>query len=126
MSQDIVADALNQMMNIIRARKKELVVKRYSKFLLSILALAKLHGYVESYTPNEEEKTLAIKLGKIHACGAIKPRFVVAKDEIEKYVHRFLPAKHIGMLVVSTSQGIMTHKTALEKGIGGCLVAYMY
>jgi len=49
MSQDVVADALNQMMNALRAKHTSVTVKRYSKPLLSVLAIAKLKGYVTSY-----------------------------------------------------------------------------
>ncbi|MCA9485672.1 MAG: 30S ribosomal protein S8, partial [Nanoarchaeota archaeon] len=54
MSQDIVADTLNQMMNIRRAGKTELTVKKHSKLLLSVLAIAKLKGYVKEYKADPE------------------------------------------------------------------------
>lgn len=124
MSQDIVADTLNQIMNAQRARKSELEVKRFSKLLLSVLAVAKLRGYIESYTI--EGTKLKIKIGKLNGCNAIKPRFMVKSDEIEKYLLRYLPAKNLGVLIVSTSQGLMTHQTAMDKNIGGSLIAYFY
>jgi len=46
--------------------------------------------------------------------------------EYEKWEKRFLPAFDFGLLIVSTSQGVMTHKEAREKGIGGRLIAYVY
>ncbi len=45
MSQDIVADALNQIMNAKRAGQTNTEVKRHSKFLGNILAIGKLKGY---------------------------------------------------------------------------------
>ncbi len=124
MSQDIVADALNQMMNTKRAGKRSLQVNHYSKFLLSILAIAKLHNYVKNYKTDGTK--LNIELAKLNSCKAIKPRFPVQADEIEKYVGRYLPAKHIGIIILSTSQGLMTHSTAIEKNIGGSLIACLY
>jgi len=124
MSQDIVADALNQMMNIRRARKEELEIKRHSKLLLSVLAIAKLKGYVESY--KTKGTSLKIKLGKLNGCNAIKPRLMVKTELIERYTKRYLPAKNLGVLIISTSQGLMTHQTALDKNIGGSLIAYFY
>ena len=124
MSQDVVADALNKMMNAQRAGKKNIEVSRYSKSLVSILAIAKLRGYIKNY--ELRGKILKIELGNLNMCNGIKPRFTVAVSEIEKYVKRYLPAKNIGVLIVSTSQGLMTHLTALEKNIGGCLLAYFY
>ncbi|MBI5804210.1 30S ribosomal protein S8 [Candidatus Pacearchaeota archaeon] len=124
MSQDIVADALNKIMNSKRAGKKEVEIQVHSKLLTSILAIAKLKGYVESY--KTEGTKLNVKIGKLNACNAIKPRFMVSTDEIEKYIKRFLPAKNIGVLIISTSRGLITHQTAFEKNIGGSLIAYFY
>ncbi|MEK6800303.1 MAG: 30S ribosomal protein S8 [Nanoarchaeota archaeon] len=124
MSQDVVADALNKIMNAKRAKKKVLEVKMYSRILLSVLAIAKLKGYISDY--KIENKTLKIELGALTACGPIKPRFAVQVDEIEEYVSMYLPAKNIGFLIVSTSQGLMTHQTAIEKKIGGSLIAFIY
>jgi small subunit ribosomal protein S8 len=124
MSQDTVADALNQMMNAKRANKKEVTIKRYSKLLLSVLAIAKLKGYVKEY--KTEGTTLKITLGKLNACNAIKPRFMVQVPEVDRFTQRYLPAKGLGILIISTSQGLMTHLTASEKNIGGSLIAYFY
>jgi len=124
MSQDTVADALNKIMNAQRAGKTEVVINRFSKTLTSVLAIAKLRGYVADY--KIDGKKLTIKLGGINGCQAIKPRYTVQVPEIEKYVKRYLPAKHLGIIIISTSQGLMTHTTAIEKNIGGSLIAYFY
>ncbi|MBS3088303.1 30S ribosomal protein S8 [Candidatus Pacearchaeota archaeon] len=125
MSQDIVADALNQIMNIRRAGKLEAVIKRHSKLLLSVLAIAKMKSYVKEYKVTPENE-LKITLGQVNSCGAIKPRYLIQAKDIEKYVTRYLPSRHIGVLIISTSQGLMTHQTALDKNLGGSLIAYMY
>ncbi len=124
MSQDTVADALNQMMNARRANKEKIEIKRHSKLLISVLTIAKLKGYVKSF--KAEKTKLSIELGKLNACQAIKPRYVVKVDQIEKYIKRYLPAKNLGTIIVSTSQGLMTHQTAQDKNLGGCLIAYFY
>lgn len=124
MSQDKIADALNQMMNALRAEKESIVVHAHSKLLLSILALAKLKGYVKSY--KAEGNSVSIEFAKLNGCNAIKPRYFVKVAEMDKYAKRYLPAKEIGMLIVSTSKGIMAHQTAQEKNMGGSLLAYFY
>lgn len=124
MSQDIVADTLNNMMNMKRAGKTELEIKRHSKFLSSVLAIAKLKGYVKSYKADGTK--MKIELGKLNGCKAIKPRFAVSVEKIEKYVKRYLPSKNIGILIISTSQGLMTHQTAQDKNLGGSLIAYLF
>lgn len=126
MSQDIVSDALNQMMNSKKAGKSVIEVKRYSKFLISVLALAKLKNYVKDYKISDNKKALKIEVAKLNKCQAIKPRFTVSIEEIEKYEKRYLPAKNFGILIISTSQGLMTNQTAKEKKIGGSLIAFIY
>ena len=124
MSQDIVADGLNQIMNAKRTGKKSLELQRHSKFLISILALAKLKGYIEDY--KVDNKILKIKISKLNKCKAVKPRYTIRTAYIEKYEKRYLPAKDFGILVISTPQGLITNLTAKEKNIGGSLIAYMY
>jgi small subunit ribosomal protein S8 len=124
MSHDSVADALNQMMNALKAGKGQVTVKRSSQLLVSILAIAKLKKYIAGYEVKGNE--LTVTFDKLNGCNAIKPRFVVKSDEIESYVPRYLPAKDLGVLIVSTPAGIMTHHTAVEKKQGGCLLAYFY
>ncbi|MDO8508419.1 MAG: 30S ribosomal protein S8 [Nanoarchaeota archaeon] len=124
MSQDVVADALNKLMNAKRAGKTVIEVSHRSKLLTSVLALAKLKGYVKDY--KAAGKNLKIEMGKLNECNAIKPRFSVTVSEIERYEKRFLPAQELGILIISTSQGLMTNQTAKEKKLGGSLVAYMF
>ena len=124
MSHDIVADALNQMMNALRAGKTSVIIERRSKLLISVLAIAKLKGYVLRYAV--ENSKLIIEFGKLNGCNAIKPRFIVNSDGYDKYVKRYLPARDIGIIIVSTNSGLMTHHTAEEKKKGGSLIAYFY
>lgn len=124
MSQDVVADALNKLMNAKKAEKSSIEVNSYSKLLISVLALAKLKGYVKDYKVSG--KSLKIEIGRLNECMAIKPRFTVTIEEIEKYEKRYLPAIGFGIIIISTSQGLLTNQTAREKNIGGSLIAYMY
>ncbi len=124
MSHDIVADALNKIMNAKRSGKSSVEVTFRSKLLISVLALAKLKGYIKDYKING--KVLKIEMGKLNECNAIKPRFTVRVEEVGKYERRYLPAKDFGILIISTSQGLMTNQTIKEKNLGGSLIAYMY
>ena len=101
MSQDIVSDGLNQMMNAKRARKKNVTINRYSKTLLSILAIGKLRGYISDY--KIDGRKLLVNFGKLNSCKAVKPRYVVKYSTIDKYVRRYLPARDIGILIISTN-----------------------
>ena len=124
MSQDITSDCLNQIMNIKKARKQEIRVKKHSRFLINVLELIKKLGYLD-YKVEGREIEITIK-DKLNECKAIKPRYDVSVDEIDKYVRRFLPSRDFGFIIVSTSKGLMTHEEAIEKNIGGSLIAYIF
>ena len=125
MSQDIISDGLNQIMNAKRVEKKELVIRRYSKVLLNLFKIMKEKGHID-YEVNEEEKTVAVKIIKLNECRAVKPRYYVDVEGIEKYLRRFLPSRNFGILVISTNKGLMNHKEAIAKKIGGSVIAYFY
>ena len=127
--QDPIADALSIITNAERAKKKECTVYPSSKVLKEILRVMQEEGYVGGYEYIDDNRGGKIKInliGKINNCGAIKPRFNYQKEEIEKYEKRFLPAKDFGVIIVTTSKGIMTHINAKNKGHGGGLLAYVY
>jgi len=68
---------------------------------------------------------LVVKLtGNINKCGVIKPRYAVKKDQYEKFEKRYLPAKNMGIIIVSTVNGIVEHNKAQDKKVGGKLLAY--
>ena len=126
MSQDIVADALNMMKNSKKARNETVKINRISKLLIEILKIMKQKGAVKKYKIDLKNKFVEITLGDFIECKAIKPRFTVKKDGIEKYKRRYLPARDIGTIVISTNKGLMAHEEAFEEGIGGSLIAYFY
>ena len=126
MSHDVVSDALNMIKNIKMAKKRTVKIKRISNVLIEVLKIMKQKGAIKKYKIDGKEKSVEISLGELFECKAIKPRFTVKKDQIEKYRRRYLPARNIGTVIISTSKGLMTHEEAQEEGMGGCLIAYFY
>ncbi len=126
MSQDIIADAMNMISNAKKANKENAKVKRISNLLIEILKIMKYKNAIKKYKIDVKEKSVNITVGNLLNCKAIKPRFTVNKDQIEKYRRRYLPSRNMGTIIVSTNKGLMTHEDALEEGIGGSLIAYFY
>ena len=124
MSQDIVADGINKIMNAKRARKKEVVINIYSKLLLEVLNIAKREDYIKNYKIDKTK--LIVEIGKLNECKAIKPRFYIKGEKIDKYIRRFLPSRKIGILIISTNQGLLTQHEAEQEKIGGSLIAYFF
>ena len=126
MSHDIVADALNMMRNAKKANKEDIVINKISNVFIEVLKIMKQKGAIKKYKINTKEKSVEVSLGDLTDCKAIKPRFTVQKDEIDKYERRYLPARNVGTMIVSTNKGLMTHEEAEQEGTGGCLIAYFY
>ncbi len=126
MSQDTIADALNMIRNAKRSKKDKVKIGIVSNLLIRILKIMKDNGAIKNYKVNAKDKNLEVAIGDIIDCKAIKPRFTVDVDSIDKYMRRYLPARGVGTIILSTNRGLMTHEEALEKNIGGCLIAYFY
>ena len=114
MSQDIVADGLNEIMNAKRIEKRELVIKRYSKVLLNLFEMMKAKGHID-FEVDVEAKTVTVKIVKLNECKAVKPRYYVSASGVDRYLRRFLPSRNFGSLIISTNQGLLNHKDMLCK-----------
>jgi ribosomal protein S8 len=125
MSQDVVADGLNEIMNVKRVEKREVVIRRYSKVLLGLLDMMKAAGHID-YSVDEESRSVKVSIIKLNECWAVKPRYYVGAADIDKYLRRFLPSRNFGTLIVSTNKGLVDHRYAVEHKIGGSVVAYFY
>lgn len=129
MMHDLINDAITTIKNYERIGKQECTVRPVSKLLIEILKVFQKEGYIGEFELIKDNRggSVNIKLKKeINECGMIKPNYAVKNKEFDKWEKRFLPAKDFGILVVSTPKGIMTHKEAIEKGIGGRLLVYVY
>ena len=94
-----------------------------------VLLLMQKHNYIGNFEHIDDSKGGKFKiqlLGNMNNCGAIRPRFAVRGKEFDKYEKRFLPAEGFGFLIISTSEGLLTHNDAKKKGLGGKLLAYVY
>jgi ribosomal protein S8 len=123
MSQDIISDALNQIMNAKKVEKVELKIHRISKVLIKLFTIMKEKGHIDF---TREDQTITVKIIKLNECRAIKPRYFVGVEDIDKYLRRFLPARNFGTLVISTNKGLIDQNEAEKRKIGGSLIAYFY
>jgi len=88
-----------------------------------------LNGYIGEFEFIDDGRQGKFKvqlLGRINKCGSVKPRFAVKATEFEEWEKKFLPSRDVGILVVSTSQGVVAHRDAEERNLGGRLLAYVY
>ena len=126
---DPLANTLSTIWNNEMRGKKECITYPASKFIAEVLRVMQKAGYIGEFEYIDDGRAGKFRiqlLGRINKCGVIKPRFPVKKNEFEEWEKRYLPAREIGILIVSTPKGVMTHREAKELGIGGVLVAYVY
>jgi len=128
MLQDTLADVLSAIKNAEKIGKKECNT-RASKEIKAVLQVLQSNGYIGGFEFVDDGKSgkFSIELkGKIIDCNVIKPRYSTTIEEFEKWEKRFLPAREIGLLIVSTPKGVMDHKKAKEMHVGGKLIAFVY
>jgi len=126
---DTLANGLIIVMNNELRRQRECVISPASKLLGRVLRVMQLSGYIGEFEFVDDGRSGKFKvqlLGRVNKCSAIKPRFSVRADEFELWEKEFLPARDVGLLVVSTPQGVLSHREAKEKKIGGRLLAFVY
>lgn len=126
---DPLANALSLILIDEKAGKRESTIRPSSKIAKKVLEVMRANNYVGSFEEIKDGKGDTIKLnllGNINKCGVIKPRYSIKKDEFEKFEGRYLLARGMGILIVSTPLGIITHNEAKKKNIGGKLLAYCY
>jgi small subunit ribosomal protein S8 len=126
---DHLSASLSKINNAEKVSKNIVVIDVYSKMIQHVLDLLSKHSYLGKilYEQNKKGGKVTVELvGSINKTGAIKPRYKVKATEIEKFEQRYLPAKSFGLLIISTSKGLMTNVEAKEKKIGGRLIAYCY
>jgi len=126
---DTLANGLTTIVNNEIRRKRECVISPASKLLGRVLRVVQLSGYIGEFEFVDDGRSGKFKvqlLGRVNRCGAIKPRFSIRANELEDWEKRFLPARDIGILVVSTPQGVISHREAKERKTGGRLLAFVY
>ena len=128
MRHDLVADTFSIVKNA-EAIGKGACVTPASKLVKNILTIMRKNGYIGDFESIDNGRGGLFRitlLGRINDCGVIKPRFSVPRKDFISWEKRFLPASASGVLIVSTSQGVMGHEDVKKKNIGGKLLGYVY
>ena len=129
MLNDPLANALSLMKNAEIKGKGTCQIQPSSKLIGGVLNLLKERGYISEFEYIDDGKAgvFQVKLkGNINNCGVIKPRYPIKREDLDKWESRYLPAQNFGMLIMTTTKGIVSQDEAKKEGIGGKLLAYVY
>jgi small subunit ribosomal protein S8 len=126
---NVLSNLFTTLYNNETRRKKECIVIPSSRFSSDVLRTMQKYRYIGEFEQIDDARAGKFRiqlLAKITKCGIITPRFSVKKDGYLDWERQYLPAYSMGLLVVSTSEGIMSHHEARERGLGGILIGYVY
>ncbi|MCK4714364.1 MAG: 30S ribosomal protein S8 [Candidatus Aenigmarchaeota archaeon] len=128
MKHDLLADVFSVIKNTEAIGRKECTTPA-SKVIQGVLKSMQKHKYIGEFEYVNDGKGGKFRihlLGRINNANVIKPRFSVPVSEFIRWEKRFLPADDVGILILTTSRGIMDQKEAAEKGTGGKLLGFVY
>jgi small subunit ribosomal protein S8 len=126
---DTLSNGLITIINNEMRNRRECIISPASKLLGRVLRIMQLNGYIGEFEFIDDGRSGKFKvqlLGRINKCGAVRPRFSVKVDGFEEWEKRILPSRDVGLIVISTPNGVLSHREASEKHVGGKLLAYIY
>lgn len=127
---DPISDMLTRIRNASKVRHERLVIP-YSKTKERVLDILKEEGYIENYkktTPNKHEE-LEISLKYENGVSKISGLQKLSKSSQRKYVDRnHIPQSKqgFGLIIISTSKGLMSDKNAKKARVGGELICEVW
>ncbi|PWN91483.1 putative RPS22A-ribosomal protein S15a.e.c10, cytosolic [Acaromyces ingoldii] len=125
----VLNDALNSIVNAERKGKRQVLIRPSSKVVIKFLSVMQKHGYIgefEEIDDHRSGKVVIQLLGRVNKCGVISPRFNVPLGRIEQWVEQLLPARSFGIIVLTTSAGVLDHHEARRKHVAGKILGFFY
>jgi small subunit ribosomal protein S8 len=126
---NILANLFASLQNAEMRRKKEAVIIPASNLASEVMRVLQKKRYIGEFEFVDDGVSGKLRvqlLGRINKCGAIIPRYPIRAKDYTRWESRYLPAVGVGMLIVSTPEGVLSHTEAQEKKIGGRLLGYVY
>ncbi len=128
MFNDSIADLLTRIRNASMARRS-VVVMPHSKMSEQVATILKENGFIESVKVNNDTKFKSLQLGL-----SSNPETITSLVRVSKPGRRvYAAAKDIplilggrGLVILSTSSGVMTGRDARRKGLGGELICKVW
>ncbi|MFQ6074901.1 MAG: 30S ribosomal protein S8 [Candidatus Bathyarchaeia archaeon] len=126
---DPLSNAFSTIINNEVKNKRECVIEPASKLVGHALRVLQQNGYVGEFEFIDDGrfgKFVVQLMGRVNKCGAIRPRYSVKVGEFKVWEEKYLPSRDVGILILTTSKGVVSHRDAMERRIGGQLLAYVY
>ena len=124
-----IADGMSTLKNAADGGKPNVIIEPASQLLGAMFRIMQESGYISGFEFVDDGRggQFLVQLsGRINKCGAITPRYSVKMADLEYWETQYLPGKNFGILILSTSKGVMTHEQARRENVGGELIGYVY
>ncbi|ARC54937.1 30S ribosomal protein S8 [Candidatus Riesia sp. GBBU] len=128
--QDPVSDMITRIRNAQKANK-EFVSVPFSNLKVSISSVLKEEGYIKNFSINREKKNISyiiIQLKYFNGNGVIENIKRISKPGLRIYKKKDqipLIMEGLGIVIISTSQGVMTDRKARKNRLGGEVICYV-
>ncbi len=129
MKHDPLNDIISIIKNASRIGRKEIETEPAARLIGRVLKVMQEYNYLKSFEVVDDNRGGKFRItlsNTINNCGVIKPRLPVKRANLDRYEARYLPAQDFGILILSTTKGVMSHIEARKMGLGGRLIAYVY
>ena len=129
MRHDPLNDIINSIKNASKTGKRVIEAEPAARLIGRVLKVMQDYNYLKSFEVVDENRGGKFRIvlsDTINNCGVIKPRLPVKQMNLERYESRYLPAQAFGILILTTTKGVMSHIEARKQGLGGKLLAYVY
>ncbi len=124
-----VSNAMIALQNSELRNLKSCTIWPASNLVGKIMQVLQKYGYIGEFEFIDDGKAGMFKvqlLGRINRSKSVRPRWSTKADEYTEWEKKLLPAYNVGVIIVTTPEGVMSHIEAREKRLGGKLLAYVY
>lgn len=129
-STDPIADMLTRIRNAVSVRQSQIKVP-HSKVKESIAGILKASGFIDDFSVNDDKpsKTMLVTINKEYENSRINEIVRLSRPGRRQYSNsKEIPVvkRGRGIIIISTSKGMLTGQQAKKQSLGGELICKVY